>query len=330
MPELEARERKTVLRLLQAAQGAYALSRFPKRQVLADPVDRKGLRDSIEKTRALSAELSAALRERTAIKWKDLTGDADDDEAAWRIAKRVVPTLFAELGPFVRDEPEAGFLPVVAPHTKGRQENEPAAPTAGPDAAVDHTSHNETTFTARTWAMGRIERADFDDCVFERCNFSGTTLAHCRFTSCRFVRCDFSNAKMPNARFRDVRFESTKLLGVDWTKTDGLADPRATTGLAFVDCVLDLSSFFGLNLRGATLERCSAKETDLTETDLREAVCAGTDFTAARFHNTNLERADLRRSSNYAIDPRANKLKGARFSLPAAVALLRGLDVVID
>jgi uncharacterized protein YjbI with pentapeptide repeats len=133
-----------------------------------------------------------------------------------------------------------------------------------------------------------------------------------------------------STRFRDVRFESTKILGVDWTKADSMDDPHANTSLFFLDCVLDLSSFFGLNLRSATIERCSAKETDFGEADLQGAVCRRTDFSGARFHGTNLEHADLREALNYAIDPRANKVKGARFSLPEAVALLRGLDIVID
>ena len=144
------------------------------------------------------------------------------------------------------------------------------------------------------------------------------------------MRCDLSNAKIPNTRFRDVRFESTKLLGVDWTKADGMADPHAKTALAFVACVLDLASFAGANLRDATFEDCRAKETDFTEADLRGSTWAGSSLTDTRFHNTNLERADLSRASGYEIDPRANRLKGARFALPDAVALLRGLDVVIE
>jgi hypothetical protein len=113
--DLAPRDRKAVLRLLQAAQVAYALSRFPKKQVLDGADDRKRLRDSIAETRAASADLSAALRDRTSIKWKDLVADAVDDEAAWRVAKRVVPSLFAELRPLLRDDPEAAFLPQPPP-----------------------------------------------------------------------------------------------------------------------------------------------------------------------------------------------------------------------
>ena len=111
MADLSPRDRKAVLRLLQAAQVAYALSRFPKKQVLDGADDQKRLRDSIAATRTASADLSAALRDRTSINMKDLVGDTEDDEAAWRIAKRVVPALFAELRPLPDDDPEAAFLP---------------------------------------------------------------------------------------------------------------------------------------------------------------------------------------------------------------------------
>jgi uncharacterized protein YjbI with pentapeptide repeats len=127
-----------------------------------------------------------------------------------------------------------------------------------------------------------------------------------------------------------VRFEKSKLLGVDWTKADGMEDRRAPTALSFSECILDLSSFFGLNLRGAMIERCSAREADLTNADMRNAVCVGTNFEGAKFHGTDLERADLRGALSYVIDPRVNKVKGGRFSLPDAVALLRGLGVVIE
>ncbi|HSW94783.1 MAG TPA: hypothetical protein VLI88_01340 [Patescibacteria group bacterium] len=116
MADLAPRDRKAVLRLLQTAQVAYALSRFPKKQVIDGDDDQKRLHDSIAATRAASADLSAALRDRTSIKWKDLVADTEDDEAAWRIAKRVVPALF-ELRPLLGDDPEAAFLPQPPPPT---------------------------------------------------------------------------------------------------------------------------------------------------------------------------------------------------------------------
>lgn len=111
MASLSAHDRKTVLRVLQAAQVAYALARFPKKQVLDGAGDQQRLSESIAATRAAAADLSAALRDRTSVRWSDLIADTADEEAAWWIAKKVVPALFSELRPLVADEPEAAFLP---------------------------------------------------------------------------------------------------------------------------------------------------------------------------------------------------------------------------
>ena len=115
MTALSSRDRKAVLRLLQAAQVAYALSHSPKKQVLDGADDEKRLRDSITATRSAADDVSAALRDRTDIRWKDLSAEADDADAAWRIAKRVIPQLFAELRPLLGDDPEAAFLPQPPP-----------------------------------------------------------------------------------------------------------------------------------------------------------------------------------------------------------------------
>ena len=112
MPELSGRDRTAALRVLQAAQIAYTLTRFPKKQVLGDVQERQRLHDSIAATRAASAGLSPALRDRTGIEGSDLVAEAGDDEAAWRIAKKVTPKLFRELRPLLAGDPEAAFLPM--------------------------------------------------------------------------------------------------------------------------------------------------------------------------------------------------------------------------
>lgn len=190
--------------------------------------------------------------------------------------------------------------------------------------------HVGETFKGLRLPEGRIEDVEFESCTFDHCLWSGATIARCRFSSCTFVGCDLSNVTVTGTRFRDVKFRSTKLIGIDWTKADGMSERVSTTTLVFVESILDLSRFYGLNLRGVTLERCSAKEVDLTEADLRDATCRGTDFSGARFHGTDLEKTDMRGALNYVIDPRINKVKHAQFALPEAVALLRGLDVRIE
>lgn len=120
MAGLAARDRKAILALLQAAQVAYSLARFPKKQVLDGADDQRRLHDSITATRAAAGELSRAMRDRTDIKWNDLIAEAADGEAEWRIAKKMTPVLFAELRPLLADDPEAAFLPV-APKPKPRK-----------------------------------------------------------------------------------------------------------------------------------------------------------------------------------------------------------------
>ncbi len=190
--------------------------------------------------------------------------------------------------------------------------------------------YRRQTFTNLTLPRARLERVELDECVFERCSFTESTFYRCKLTACRFVRCDLSLLQVPNCLLTEVRFEGSKAIGIDWTKAGTTEAARVMMSLSFDECVLDYASFFGLSLRSGTLTRCSAKEADFAEADLRGAACAGTDFAGAKFLHTNLEGADFTGATGYAIDPTANRMKGARFSLPEAVSLLRGFEIVIE
>ena len=179
-------------------------------------------------------------------------------------------------------------------------------------------------FAGGDWSAQEIVGVEFDSCTFRHCVFAKASLSGCRFLDCAFESCDFSLLKVRNARFRDVRFKDCKMIGINWTPIGGALD------LAFEHCLLDYSIFTGLDLRRIKLIRCSARETDFSDSNLKEAVCTGTDFQAARFSNTDLSKADLRGADNYQIDPSANRLRKARFSLPEAISLLQGLDIVIE
>jgi fluoroquinolone resistance protein len=68
---------------------------------------------------------------------------------------------------------------------------------------------------------------------------------------------------------------------------------------------------------------------DFAEADLTLANCTFTDFTNSRFQHTNLTQADFTGATNYTIAPNLNTLKKTKFSLPEAMALLYGLDIVL-
>jgi len=71
-------------------------------------------------------------------------------------------------------------------------------------------------------------------------------------------------------------------------------------------------------------------ETDFTEADLTNAVFENCDLKGAVFENTMLEKADFRTAFNYAINPEINKIRKAKFSMPAVMRLLDKYDILID
>jgi hypothetical protein len=108
---LTARDRAAALAILENAQWVYALGRYPRKQVLDDPVDLRMLRERVGAMRKAAGELSAAQKKKIDIPWAKLEEDPDETpEMLWAVAKKVIPKLIAEMRPLVSDTPEAAFL----------------------------------------------------------------------------------------------------------------------------------------------------------------------------------------------------------------------------
>jgi fluoroquinolone resistance protein len=71
------------------------------------------------------------------------------------------------------------------------------------------------------------------------------------------------------------------------------------------------------------------KESHFTNTSLIGADFTDADLSGTIFHNCDLCKADFSSARRYDIDPQTNKIKKAKFSLPEAVGLLRGFDIMI-
>lgn len=194
----------------------------------------------------------------------------------------------------------------------------------------DGQQYEGVTFTALAAPAQTLVGIDFVGCIFDRCTFAEGAFSHCSFTDCRFTGCDLSLARVPGSRFTDTLFHSSKLLGVDWTKAGDAVISKLFLSVHFDDCLLNYATFFGLALRRGRFVGCIAREVDFREADLTEAVCTKSDFTDSKFHHTNLTKADFRHATGYAINPATNRVTKARFSLPEAVALLSGFDIVIE
>lgn len=176
-----------------------------------------------------------------------------------------------------------------------------------------------------------LSNRDFSDIVFENCTFQTCNFSDAKFHQCKFLECSFNNSNLSNlaikyTRFVDVNFVECKLIGINWTTADW---PRLnlSSPLAFSQCIMNDSSFFGLSLTELVLEHCKAHDVDFRNGNFSKAKFAHTDFTSSLFSKTNLREADFSEAQNYTIDVFNNEIKGARFSRYEALSLLDSLEI---
>ena len=166
---------------------------------------------------------------------------------------------------------------------------------------------------------------EYEGETFENRSFAEADLSEIKFIDCVFVSCNLSMASLTGTSFRDVKFEGCKMLGL---RLDGCND--FGFAVSFEDCVLDHSSFFERNLKKTHFKNTRLHGVDFTNADLTSAVLEGCDLKDARFDGTNLEKADFRTSTAYSIDPEINRIRNARFSIPAVIGLLDRLEIIIE
>lgn len=170
-----------------------------------------------------------------------------------------------------------------------------------------------------------LEMAEYDNCTFRACDFSEMNLTGYQFSECQFVDCNLSLATVFQTAFRKVDFKNCKLLGVKFE----VCNPFLLE-LNFDQCLLNHASFYQLKLKQIHFKACNLQEVDFTETDLSGAVFEHSDLLNAVFERTVLEKADLRTAFNYRIDPDANQIQKARFSLSGLPGLLSRYQIEIE
>jgi len=181
-------------------------------------------------------------------------------------------------------------------------------------------------FTEIDLCSAVLTMKDFEDCLFEDCNFCEATFEKCNFTECRFLRCNFSNLKIEQSKFLDVIFDECKVIGIDWTKVT-FPSVKLCSPFKFYKCILNDSIFFGLELDEIVIEDCKAHDVDFREGSFKNANFKYTDFENSLFHTTNLTSANFTEAINYNIDLYINEIKWAIFSRTEAVNLLNSLEI---
>jgi len=124
---------------------------------------------------------------------------------------------------------------------------------------------------------------------------------------------------------KQVKFKNCKLLGVNFGECS-----QFLFSVSFEDCFLHLAGFYRLKMKSTKFKNCNLKEVDFTETDLTSAVFENCELISAVFERTILEKADLRTSHNFSIDPELNRIKKSRFTLNNIRGLLDKYNIDIE
>jgi fluoroquinolone resistance protein len=197
---------------------------------------------------------------------------------------------------------------------------------------LSHLQQKEYTsqeFKKGVLKNGQVSRKEFSACTFIKCSFNETVFQDCRFRDCTFKGCDLSLVSLKGCSFTNTRFEDSQLISINWTETTWATGKTIFKPVDFWGCVINYSTFMGLDLKKVTLSKCIARDVSFEEANLTQADCRFTDFLNSRFIRTDLTEADFTGAKNYTIAPNLNTLKKTRFSLPEAMSLLYNLDICL-
>lgn len=179
-------------------------------------------------------------------------------------------------------------------------------------------------FKSENFSKKSLENQAFSSCTFTSCDFSEAVLWNARFASCIFTNCNLSLVKLDGCRLQEVRFIDCKIVGADWFKCEKLF-----FSVDFERCLLQFCNFSDLQMKNRSFLESKMLENTFTDTSLKGSDFGGTKLTGTVFHNCDLSNADFSSAAEYDIDPQTNNIKKAKFSLPEAVSLIKGLGVTI-
>ena len=128
-----------------------------------------------------------------------------------------------------------------------------------------------------------------------------------------------------NIELHFFEFKDCKMLGLRFDSCNPFG-----LSFSFDGCQLNHSSFYKTKIKKTVFSNSQLQETDFAEADLTGAVFDNCDLMNAVFDRTLLEKADLRTSYNYTIDPETNRLKKAKFSVSSIAGLLAKYDINIS
>ena len=181
-------------------------------------------------------------------------------------------------------------------------------------------------FDEENFSIRYPEKAEYEQCIFTNCDFSGCNLSEFIFSECSFRDCNLSLVKTGNTAFRNIVFTDCKIIGVNFDHCNQFG-----IKMSFEGCMLDNSSFYNMKMSATQFKKSRLHETDFTDCDLKKSVFDNCDLLKSVFANTNIENCDLSTSENFSIDPGNNNIMKAKFSLTGLPGLLEkyGIEIIL-
>lgn len=179
-------------------------------------------------------------------------------------------------------------------------------------------------FKSENFSKKSLENKAYSNCTFHSCDFSETNLRNTRFSTCIFKNCNLSLMKLEGCRFQDAQFIECKIVGAEFFRCN-----KTLFSATFKGSLLQYCNFSDLQMKNTSFKGSKLVENHFTNTILTGADFSEVDLSGTTFHNCDLSKANFSSATRYHIDPRTNKIKQARFSLPDAVGLLSGFDITL-
>lgn len=183
----------------------------------------------------------------------------------------------------------------------------------------------EKEFNNLQYEANALNYSEFEVCKFINCDFSKCAFKTVTFIDCIFEDCNFTNCEVNYAAFRTVSFHRCKIEAVNFSMCDKLI-----FDIAFINCSLDFSKFYGLKIKGINFKNSRLLAVDFMAADLTGVVFDNCDLYRAEFDHAVANKCNFKSSINYTIDPSKTRLKKAIFSLEGVKGLLTKHDIVIN
>jgi len=178
-------------------------------------------------------------------------------------------------------------------------------------------THDDQTFTNISYAEKRVEREEFQSCIFKQCDFSNSRFSGDKFLDCTFINCNLSLMKLPDTTLSNAIFKDCKIMGVIFSECRDFL-----FSVQFESCQLDYASLMNRKMPKTKFIKCSMKDANFSQANLSGSLFDECDLSGTIFNKTDLSFTNFTTAYNYSIEPELNNLKKAIFSIHGLGGLL--------